>query len=87
MQCREAQHAISREMDGDLNWRERILLRLHLRYCWCCKRLADQFKVMRRILHGMEEKHDFGEAGKLSSDSRKKLSDALKKAAEEEDSK
>lgn len=82
MQCREAQQAASREIDGDLGLWKRLLFRLHRRYCWCCDRYWKQLAVIRRLVRGMEEKHTFEDDEKLSSDARQRIRETISRAAE-----
>jgi len=80
MQCREAQEAASREMDGRLGWISKGLLRWHCRYCWCCRNFTDQLRVLRHLLRAVSEVEDFGGREILSPQGRERIRQALREA-------
>src|SRR5262249_9142023 len=46
LNCRDATRLISRELDGPLPWRRRLLLRLHLAWCDPCRAFTDQVTLL-----------------------------------------
>lgn len=51
--CSEAEHALSRQLDGELPRKERGALRAHLRECEECATLARRFRAQRSALKGL----------------------------------
>ncbi len=47
LNCRDAIRLISRELDGPLPWRRRLLLRMHLFWCGPCRRFLRQVVLLR----------------------------------------
>lgn len=46
--CRETSQLLSRSLDEELAWSERLQVRLHLRLCDACRRFEDQMRLLRR---------------------------------------
>ena len=48
--CRQAHALLSGQCDNTLDWRQRLLLRLHLLGCTACTRVARQWVFLSRAL-------------------------------------
>ena len=83
MDCREAQAAHSRQLDGDLGAWNRCRLKFHLKMCWCCRRFAEQLEIVQDLVKDTGEHADFGAEQKLSAESRERISQALEQEAKE----
>jgi len=53
--CREVVHLISASLDRPLNWRERLVMKMHLAACKPCFRYLDQSIFVARALKLMNE--------------------------------
>ena len=48
--CKEITRLVSRSLDYDLPWGQRLLVRFHLLYCGACARYRRQILNMRRAI-------------------------------------
>jgi hypothetical protein len=78
--CRDITALVSRSLENDLSWRERLVMKTHLYTCIACQRYLSQLKFMSEVLAKQEEKLESGEsaAPRLSSDAAERLKNALK---------
>jgi len=78
--CRDITALVSRSMENDLSWREKLVLKTHLYTCIACRRYLSQLKFMREVIAKREEKLEKGEtaAPRLSADAAERLKNALK---------
>ena len=47
LDCRESSRLLSESLDRDLRWSERVAIRMHYIGCWSCRRLKQQFLLLR----------------------------------------
>lgn len=79
--CRRATFLISRRLDGTLDRRERLALRLHLMICRFCARFQRQSRALHRALRpGGALALRLAEAGKLqlSPEARRRIAERLR---------
>jgi Putative zinc-finger len=79
--CRQATLLVSRRLDGTLERRERIALRLHLMICRFCARFQRQSRALHRALGpGGALTFALAEAVKLrlDPDARRRISERLR---------
>ncbi|SRR5215204_5812357 len=77
--CRDITALISRSMEKDLSFREKLVMKTHLYTCIACRRYLAQLKFMSEVIGKQEEKLERGEyAPRLSSEASERLKDALK---------
>lgn len=50
MKCKEAAQIISRGMDENLPWSQRVALRLHLAICDACTNFSRNMRLLRAAL-------------------------------------
>lgn len=78
--CKDITALVSRSMENDLSWRERLVMKTHLYTCIACQRYLTQLEFMSEVLVKQEEKLEKGEpaAPRLSADAAERLKNALK---------
>lgn len=77
--CKDVTALISRSMENDLSFREKMTMKIHLWSCLACKRYLSQVRFMSEVVQLQEKKIEKGEtAPTLSADASKRLKDALK---------
>jgi hypothetical protein len=78
--CKDVTALVSRSMENDLSWREKLVLKTHLYTCIACQRYLTQLKFMSEVIAKKEEKLEKGEssAPRLSADAAERLKNALK---------
>ena len=47
MNCKQATQLMSQELDRQLNWRERLALRVHVLMCGGCRNFRKQMSFLR----------------------------------------
>lgn len=57
LKCREVPQEIEGLHDGQLDWRRRMALRLHLLICHHCRRYVRQLGIMLQALHHRQNHH------------------------------
>jgi predicted anti-sigma-YlaC factor YlaD len=70
MPCSEATRLVSDSMDGELSFRLKVRVRLHLALCKWCRRFEMQLALMRSLI-SKEEETDAGSA--LSDDAKESI--------------
>lgn len=50
MNCKEATHLMSEDLDRPLRWRERVALRFHLMMCSGCRNFRAQISFLRSAI-------------------------------------
>ena len=53
--CRETTRLVSQGLDRELEFGERVALRLHLAYCLGCRRAGRQMAFLRRAVRELAE--------------------------------
>ncbi|MBM4220683.1 MAG: zf-HC2 domain-containing protein [Gammaproteobacteria bacterium] len=48
LSCKDTSELVSRSLDEELSWRQRIAVRLHLLICGACRRFVAQMGFIRR---------------------------------------
>jgi hypothetical protein len=78
--CRDITALVSRSLENDLSWREKLVMKTHLYTCIACQRYLSQLKFMSEVISRQEEKLEKGNAAapRLSSDAAERLKTALK---------
>jgi len=77
--CRDITALISRSMENDLSWREKLVMKTHLYTCIACQRYLTQLEFMSKVLDKQEEKLEAGEyAPRLGAEASERLKNALK---------
>jgi hypothetical protein len=77
--CRDITALISRSMEKDLSWREKLVVKTHLYTCIACRRYLSQIIFMSEVLGKQEESREKGEfAPRLSTEASERLKNALK---------
>ena len=78
--CKDVTALVSRSMENDLSWREKLVLKTHLYTCIACRRYLSQLKFMSEAIAKQEEKLVKGEtaAPRLGADAAERLKNALK---------
>jgi len=78
--CKDVTALVSRSMENDLSWREKLVMKTHLYTCIACQRYLTQLKFMSETLARQEEKLEKGElsAPRLGADAAERLKNALK---------
>ena len=71
-----AHHHASDYIDGQLSWRDRFRVRLHLLICVHCRHFIHQLKLVRKVLRRSDALPDAGE-GKPDQAALQRLSDEL----------
>ena len=56
--CRETTRLVSQGLDRELEFGERVALRLHFAMCLGCRRASRQMNLLRRAVQRLSE-HDF----------------------------
>lgn len=52
LKCRELEANSSQLLDGDLPWRVRLSMRLHLLICGHCRRFLEHLRLVRDTMRG-----------------------------------
>lgn len=77
--CKDVTALISRSMENDLSFRERITMKIHLWSCLACNRYFSQIRFMSEVIQLQEKKIEKGETSPiLSADASKRLKETLK---------
>ncbi len=77
--CKDITALVSRSLENDLSWREKLIMKTHLYTCIACQRYLAQVKFMGEVLQKQETKIEQGEyAPRLSSEASERLKNALK---------
>ena len=50
MNCKQATHLMSEDLDRPLRWRERVALRFHLMMCGGCRNFRQQIAFLRAAM-------------------------------------
>lgn len=80
--CKDISEKISLSMDQTLPLYQRVMIRMHVGMCHCCKAVEAQIKWLRKISREPEEGH-FGwtdEATALSDAAKERMKAALKRS-------
>jgi anti-sigma factor RsiW len=48
--CKDASRLISQMQDGELSFRQRLAVRLHLMFCDACRRFVRQLRFLRTAM-------------------------------------
>jgi predicted anti-sigma-YlaC factor YlaD len=48
LSCKDTSELVSRSLDEELSWRERLAVRLHLLVCGACRHFTGQMAFLRR---------------------------------------
>jgi hypothetical protein len=77
--CNEIIDAASRSVDGNITFRESVILKLHLIPCKPCVRFIEQSKFLKKMMQEMEvEEATTAYKGTLSDEARERLKALLK---------
>jgi len=77
--CKDITALVSRSMEKDLSWREKIVMKIHLYACVACERYLKQLEFMSEVFEKQSERIEKGEyAPRLSSEASERLKNALK---------
>ncbi len=77
--CRDITALVSRSLENDLSWRERMVMKTHLYTCIACQRYLAQLEFLSEVIERQEEKLAKGEyAPRLSAEASERLKNALK---------
>jgi len=83
LNCRQVTRLVSRSMDAQLPWHQRLGIRLHLMYCVWCRRYAAQLRFLRTAAKHSPAELEVVPPHALSSEAkdqiRVRLHEALKK--------
>jgi predicted anti-sigma-YlaC factor YlaD len=76
--CKDITALVSRSMEKDLSFRERVVLKTHLYTCLACRNYLTQLEFMNEVFEKQEEKREQGEfAPRLSNEAAERLKNAL----------
>lgn len=77
--CRDITALISRSMEDDLSFREKIVMKTHFYTCIACRRYLTQIEFMSEVIEKQEEKRENGEsAPPLDAEAAERLKNALR---------
>jgi len=77
--CKDITALVSRSLEKDLSWREKIVMKTHLYTCIACQRYLTQLKFMGEVLAKQDEKLEKGEyTPRLGAEASERLKNALK---------
>ena len=78
--CKDITALVSRSLENDLSWRERLVMKTHLYTCIACQRYLSQLKFMSEVIAKQDEKLAKGDAAapRLGADAAERLKNALK---------
>ena len=77
--CKDITALVSRSLEDDLSWRERMVMKTHLYTCLACQRYLAQLKFMSEVIERQEATRDAGQgAPRLSAEAAERLKNALK---------
>lgn len=78
--CRDMTHLISRSLDEELPWHERLAYRLHVLYCTSCRRFGRQLRALRDAFRAAEQRwltDDTAKAPRLPAAARERIASHL----------
>lgn len=77
-ECREMTKVITASLDDKLSWRERLLMKLHLKACDPCTNFIEQIKFIRTSLgHSIDKAGQPDHSVVLSDNARSRMKQAL----------
>lgn len=78
--CKDITALISRSLENDLSWREKLVMKTHLYTCIACRRYLTQVEFIGEVLEKQDEKLETGKfnAPRLSPQASERLKNALK---------
>lgn len=77
--CKDITALVSRSLEDDLSWREKLVMKAHLYTCIACQRYLAQLKFMSEVIGKQEESRVNGEyPPRLSAEASERLKSALK---------
>ena|SRR5688500_18290401 len=79
--CKEMIDIASRSIDGELTFRENLVLKLHLIPCKPCVRFIEQSKFLKQMMTEVEIEEASAYKGTLSTEARERLKELLKSSA------
>jgi hypothetical protein len=82
LRCREITKLVSDSMDGQLPWRQRMQVWMHLAMCRLCSGFAKQLRFLRLAARRSAERpaeEDSAAEVKLSEEARQRISSALQR--------
>lgn len=75
--CKQASQLISKSLDRELTWRERLAVRAHLLICKYCKRFSQQLIVMRVALSRMAKLVEMDDKIQLPTETKARITDSI----------
>jgi predicted anti-sigma-YlaC factor YlaD len=84
MNCRQITQLVSKAMDAELPWYQRLAIRIHLVYCVWCRRYAAQIKFLRKATRELAGDASPVAPEKLSSEARQQIRQRLHQAMAEQ---
>lgn len=80
--CKDMIDVASRSVDGNVSFRENLVLKLHLIPCKPCVRFIEQSRFIKQLMQDVEMENASGAyRGTLSEESRERLKAMLKNSA------
>jgi predicted anti-sigma-YlaC factor YlaD len=77
--CKDITALISRSLEKDLSFREKLVMKTHLYTCLACRRYLTQLAFMSEVLGKQEEQIEKGEyPPRLGAEASERLKNALK---------
>lgn len=77
--CKDVTVIVSRSLETNLSWREKLTMKIHLWSCIACHRYFSQLKFMGRVFQLQEENLKNGKSvPTLTSEAAERLKDVLK---------
>ena len=83
MNCRQITRLVSKAMDAELPWYQRLAIRIHLLYCVWCRRYAAQIQFLRTATRALAGEANPAGPEKLSSEAREQMRQRLLRALAE----
>ena len=77
--CKDITALVSRSMEKDLSWRERLVMQTHLYTCLSCERYLKQLEFMSEVFEKQDaQRRRGGYEPRLSEEASERLKNALK---------
>ncbi len=77
MNCKQASQLISKSLDRQLSWHERLEVRFHLLICKYCKRFSQQLITMRSALIRLSQSIENNPDIRLPSETKKQIASSI----------
>ena len=78
--CKEVTQKVSQSLDRQLTLRERLSVRMHLLFCYACRRFVKQLSLLTTAVQGAISRDRLHDDGKLADTARQRIRQRLQDA-------